>query len=153
MNMATKKEIQSLFGMFDSEPKLNTLEDRIKMQKLVYLSEVSGIDLGFTFTWYIYGPYSPDLTRVMFEKETGKPSNFSDNHTTKKKIQGLELNLGENIKSGAKLELIASLHYVLSIAKKQKISEKNALQIIYDQKPQFKKQEVNDAHKIAEKFL
>ena len=151
--MTTKKEIQTLFGMLDSEPKLNTLEDRIKMQKLVYLSEISGIDLGFSFTWYIYGPYSPGLTRVMFEKETGKPSNFSDNHTTKKKIQGLISNLGENIKSGAKLELIASLHYVLSIAKKQKITEKDALRIIYNQKPQFTKQEVNDALKIVEKLF
>ena len=78
---------------------------------------------------------------------------FSDNHTTKKKIQGLKLKLGENIKSGAKLELIASLHYVLSIAKKQKTTEKDALQIIYEQKPQFTKQEVNDSLKIAQKLF
>lgn len=150
--MATKTEIQSVFKELGVEPKLDTLNDRIKIQKLVYLSEISGIDLGFSFRWYIHGPYSPELTRVLFGKETGTSSNLS-NYDFRKELDGLKSIIGDAIQSSSSLELIASLHYVLSIAKRQKSSEKAALEIIHEQKPQFTKEDVNDGLKIARRLL
>jgi uncharacterized protein YwgA len=42
---------------------MSTFGSRIKLQKLVYILKSLGIHFGYDFTWYIYGPYSPDLTR------------------------------------------------------------------------------------------
>jgi uncharacterized protein YwgA len=40
---------------------MNSLDSRIKLQKLVYILRSEGIDFGYNFTWYIRGPYSSDL--------------------------------------------------------------------------------------------
>lgn len=152
MIMATRSEINLLFKMLGSEPKLDVLSDRKKLQKLVYLSQVVGIDLDFPFTWYIYGPYSPNLTRVVFGEKQGSSSNFSDSTTNKRKIELLKSILGEMINSSDKLELIASLHYVLTLAEKQKISEDKVKSTVKDLKPQFEKKEIEECLIIAKKL-
>ncbi|ADB57086.1 hypothetical protein [Archaeoglobus profundus] len=40
---------------------IETFEDRLKLQKIVYIAKHFGIDLGYEFNEYIRGPYSPDL--------------------------------------------------------------------------------------------
>lgn len=46
---------------------IRTLDDRKRIQKAVYLGQLSGVDLGYRFGWYRMGPYSPQLTRDYFE--------------------------------------------------------------------------------------
>lgn len=46
---------------------ISTLADRKRVQKAVYLGQAAGADLGYGFSWYILGPYSPSLTRDYFE--------------------------------------------------------------------------------------
>lgn len=42
-------------------------DDRKTLQKVVYLASVLGADLGYQFGWYVYGPYSPALTRDYYD--------------------------------------------------------------------------------------
>ena len=51
----------------EPEFSMNEFSSRFRLQKYVYMAEVFGVDLGYKFSWYIHGPYSPDLTRVAFE--------------------------------------------------------------------------------------
>jgi len=44
-----------------------TVADRKRIQKAVYLGQLSGADLGYRYGWYIMGPYSTSLTRDYFE--------------------------------------------------------------------------------------
>lgn len=44
-------------------------KDRLKLQKYIYLIQNRGIPLGFYFNFYLYGPYSTDLTRASFQIE------------------------------------------------------------------------------------
>jgi hypothetical protein len=37
------------------------LEGRIAVQKKIYLLQASGVDLGYSFEWNNFGPYSPEL--------------------------------------------------------------------------------------------
>lgn len=46
---------------------LESLEDRIKLQKLVYLMQAVGLRLKYNYNLYLHGPYSPELTRDAFE--------------------------------------------------------------------------------------
>jgi len=140
--MATKKEISSFFDCLGVEPSLETISDRIRMQKLVYLAEVFGMNTGFTFTWYTHGPYSPGLTKVMFDGANGKSSNLANTSKDLKNIDEMKNYLGEDIHSSEKLELIASLHYVLSVAKKAKSTEREALDLFYDEKRHFTENQV-----------
>jgi uncharacterized protein YwgA len=40
---------------------------RLRVQKIIYLLQESGINLGYNFSWYFYGPYSAELTRDAFQ--------------------------------------------------------------------------------------
>jgi uncharacterized protein YwgA len=40
--------------------------NRLRIQKYVYLAKYYGLDLGYSYTMYRYGPYSPDLTAAYY---------------------------------------------------------------------------------------
>jgi uncharacterized protein YwgA len=46
---------------------IGTFEGRLVLQKTVYLLQSLGFYLGYKFSWYIHGPYSPDLTKDAFK--------------------------------------------------------------------------------------
>lgn len=48
------------------DPKISTLYDRKKVQKAVYIGQEAGVDLGYSYGWYLLGPYSPELTKDYF---------------------------------------------------------------------------------------
>ena len=46
---------------------MDIFDDRLMLQKTIYLLKSFGFDLGYIFNWYIHGVYSPDLTKDGFE--------------------------------------------------------------------------------------
>ena len=54
------KVLLDQLGVPDS---IETIDDRKRVQKAVYLGQLSGVDLGYRFGWYVFGPYSPALTK------------------------------------------------------------------------------------------
>lgn len=38
-----------------------TYEERRMVQAAVYIAKVAGVDCGYRYGWYVYGPYSPTL--------------------------------------------------------------------------------------------
>lgn len=48
---------------------VSNFADRLKVQKFVYILQNRGINIGYLFNFYLYGPYSTDLTRTAFQIE------------------------------------------------------------------------------------
>ena len=46
---------------------MDNFNGRLRFQKTVHLLQSFGIDLGYSYNWYLRGPYCPDLTKVGFE--------------------------------------------------------------------------------------
>ncbi len=46
---------------------IETIGERIMLQKKVYLTQELGVPLGFEYSWYLHGPYSPDLTTATYQ--------------------------------------------------------------------------------------
>ena len=42
---------------------ISNVADRLRLQKSVYLAQEMGIPLGYGYSWYVKGPYSPALTQ------------------------------------------------------------------------------------------
>src|SRR3712207_9330456 len=40
---------------------------RKRVQKAVYIGQLTGVDLGYRFSWYVKGPYSTALTRDYYD--------------------------------------------------------------------------------------
>ena len=68
---------------------IDTLDDRKLIQKAVYLGQLSGVDLGYRFGWYIRGPYSTSLTRDYFSlaQALGSKDDAWKNLNLKKRVK------------------------------------------------------------------
>jgi len=55
------------FGQMNEEIDLCSLDTRVVLQKKVYFLQEFGCKLGYSFGWYLKGPYSTDLTRDAYQ--------------------------------------------------------------------------------------
>lgn len=93
---------------------------RLILQKAVYLLEEAGIRLGYSFNWYLRGPYSPSLTRDLFDLASNGEDVAgwvldNDSKAVASRVQTLlSPSADEELVSKARrLELLASLHYLV----------------------------------------
>lgn len=63
--MRLKVVVEGIFPETGIE--LENFEQRLILQKSIYLIQRLGIDLGYRFSWYVHGPYAPDLTVAAFK--------------------------------------------------------------------------------------
>lgn len=61
--------------------------------------------------------------------------------------------LGSDIKSSRALELIGSLHFLMNVSKKKRLSKKEIIENFLKVKPQFNKEEVEFYYKQIEKEI
>lgn len=66
MSMEKHKKVIAFFKELGFEFDISRFDDRLIAQKLVCLLELKGIDLGYSCSLYVRGPYSPDLTQDLF---------------------------------------------------------------------------------------
>jgi uncharacterized protein YwgA len=105
------------------------MAERLKLQKIVYLLQAYGMQLGYGYIWYKYGPYSHDLVSdayAVLNSEKGrykeKTKGWEFGESTKRKFEEFEKKLGDILDDAGRLELLASVHYLYS-HKKTDVSE------------------------------
>lgn len=133
---------------------LDSLSNRILLQKKFYLLQRSGINLGFQYNWYVHGPYSPDLTSAAYECMSEGKEAFQDFqlHGDVTKIIDKINNL-INLKSSNKIdetswyELLASYIYL-----RKENDVETAKNKLVSAKPKFSLEDANEAERIMEAF-
>lgn len=98
---------------------ISGFDSRLILQKTVYLIEEAGIKLSYSFNWYLRGPYSPALTRDLFDLASNNEDVATwvlDDHSRAiaQRISPLISDPpNEDLSLKARrLELLASLHYL-----------------------------------------
>jgi len=66
MSVSVELKLLAYFKELGRKPDLATLPSRRVFQKLTYFIQELGLNLGYSFGWYIYGPYSPGLASTGF---------------------------------------------------------------------------------------
>lgn len=66
MTMEQRKKVIAFYKELGFRPDIAQFDDRLIAQKLVCLLDLKGIDLGYSCSLYVRGPYSPDLTKDLF---------------------------------------------------------------------------------------
>ncbi|HBE69751.1 MAG TPA: hypothetical protein DDW52_16520 [Planctomycetaceae bacterium] len=109
------------------EAEIGEIENRIRLQKAVYLAQRLGADLGYRFSWYLRGPYSTNLTADYYSLK--EALNVGDDDSN-------EFELIDNMKTQLRrakelfqvpqdveledehewLELLASLDYLIKVS-------------------------------------
>ena len=91
---------------------MKTFSNRLKLQKIIYLVQANGIHLGYSFSWYLHGPYSADLTKDAYQLEDFskvKKIGFED-PKIEAKFNDIENKIGSNKDSDTWLEVSTSIH-------------------------------------------
>ncbi len=92
---------------------LQTFTGRLFFQKQVYLLQALGLPLEYSFSWYLYGPYSPDLTRDGFNLLPIYSKLNEESLPQEKQIIDHFFSLfGTRTGDKTWLEVISSIHYL-----------------------------------------
>lgn len=129
----------SLLGL--SKPDMeNNFDDRLQLQKIVYLLWADGISLGYGFNWYAHGPYSPKLAADGYALDDaifkyGAKIILNDEGNIAAKIKSFKDFLGNDINDPTYLEILASLHYIKTIVFDGKDDSEKITSWLMEQKP------------------
>lgn len=119
-----------------------SVDDRKRVQKAIYLGQLTGVDLGYRYSWYLKGPYSTSLTRDYYNLAEEIAAG-SDDHQAKELKPALKQKLeavkplmsppaGIEISQENWLELLASYHFLTNVSGKTK---QGAIEVLQAQKP------------------
>ena len=117
------KLVLDRIGFEDIE--IDNFTKRKILQKKIYLLQLTGVDLGHRYNWYLKGPYCPALANDTFTlreeiKYDDDFNNYELNSKTKSKFDTLNkiVSLPDTPETSEPewLELVASLHYLKHIA-------------------------------------
>jgi uncharacterized protein YwgA len=130
------KVLNSYLSVLGVPPDIDTVEDRKRVQKAVYLAQAAGANLGYDYNWYVKGPYSPDLANDYYKlseallvndipppgAETTNAQNTPKlKDSTRQKLKSLAkiINTPDGVKLSQEdwLELASSLHYLQAVSR------------------------------------
>jgi hypothetical protein len=131
-------KLTELFGL-----KRDSIKDRIKLQKTIYLLQAYGLHSGYGFSWYKYGPYSQDLSydayavlgpeRSVYKEKTASWK-FCQNSL--RRFEQFKKVCGDVLNNPQKLELVASVDFVRQTWQPE-MTRTNAVGIFKQCKTQF----------------
>jgi len=117
MQVDTKTILYKVAKVFNL--KRGSTEERLKLQKIIYLLQVYGLRLGYGFSWYRYGPYSQDLVYDAYtvlasegERYEENTRSWQFNENTIKRFKSFKVICGNVLSDPKKLELAASVDFV-----------------------------------------
>jgi uncharacterized protein YwgA len=143
--MSNKSE--AIFGLlkrikeFDS----NNFEDRLFAQKICYILQKGfGLDLGYKFKWYVYGPYSSDLATNLYKiNDTSNLELIEFKSEENEKIFKTAIDFFKITKPNIdEIELFASILY---IRKNCNFDMDETIDALHRRKPKFSKNEIKKA--------
>jgi uncharacterized protein YwgA len=154
--IALKLTIDSLGLTFQ----IDEFRDRLILQKAVYLVQAAGVHLGYYYQWYLHGPYCPSLTRDEYAVAADINAGLDESKGWRldaislDKLGGLSaiFNESDRGKLATKLELLASVHFLL---KRQQIPDNSTTEITTVLKKfgkNFTEQEIKNAMRELRKY-
>ena len=111
--MTSPEMLAGLFNGIDRTLSMDQFDDKLEVQKITYLAQESGIDLGYEFEWYIRGPYckqvSEDAHKAIDSNLTELPNNVGLNQ---EQVNEFGEMLRPHLNNTDWLEIAASILYL-----------------------------------------
>jgi uncharacterized protein YwgA len=133
--------------------KVDTFMDRLIMQKTVYLAQAAGVNLGYYYHWYLYGPYSPSLTRDEFAIDMDISADMDESKGWKlddqssKRLENMRGIFTESDRNALakKLELLASVHFLVDRKQVTRVDSSQITATLRNFKKDFNEENVENA--------
>jgi len=140
-------------GFFEPRRFKKDFERRLITQKTIYILQAFGLYLGYSFNWYLRGPYSPGLTRDAYslaEMYQYIPSARFQNPNEEKRFGEFQKMLEEIGKNSRFLELIASTHFVRRV--NPELDSEGLFKQIVNRKPRTRRSDFDRAIELLGKY-
>jgi len=114
--MASKETLGAVFNTVGNFS-LETFDDRLIIQKTVYMLQAFGLNIGYHFSWYLKGPYSTGLTTDAYNLQSEQPQclemslRFPNREVEDAFNKYMEF-MSDKRNDAHRLEIIASVHYL-----------------------------------------
>jgi uncharacterized protein YwgA len=133
--------------------KVDTFMDRLIMQKTVYLAQAAGVNLGYYYHWYLYGPYSPSLTRDEFaiamdiSPDMDESRGWKLDEQSSKRLEDMRGIFDEPNRDALarKLELLASVHFLVDRKQVTGVDKSQITETLKRFKKDFSEEDVKEA--------
>jgi uncharacterized protein YwgA len=132
---------------------LTSFDHRLIFQKTIYLLQAFGLYLGFTFSWYIRGPYSPLLAHYgyILARTKGKiPLVRFVKAKSEKRFEEFLKFLGSRKNDAEWLEILASIHLLKKLYPNK--SKRAILQLVSLKQPYFSIRKCEEAWDHLERY-
>jgi uncharacterized protein YwgA len=133
---------------------INSFDNRLILQKAIYLAQAAGVDLGYYYHWYLHGPYSPSLTRDEYAIAVDLGSGIDESEgwkldkTSSSKLASLQSLIpqtDDKQQIRRKLELLASVHYLVSRKEVSACDAKEIIKVLKRFGKDFREEEIEKA--------
>lgn len=119
---------------------MDQFDDRLRLQKFIYLMQAFDVYLGYDFSWYLRGPYCTRLATCGFALADGiyqripqhDGTNRFASNTVQNRFNKFKEYIGGKENDAAYLEIAASLHYLI---KAVELNESKALKRVRKKVP------------------
>lgn len=119
--------------------KMDEFDDRLRLQKFIYLLQAHDIYLGYDFSWYLRGPYCTTLTAAGFALEgfyqqipkRSKGTRFASRTIQKRFDRFTRFIKGKESDTNF-LEAAASLHFLIRI---RQLTDDDAVSMVAEKMP------------------
>lgn len=163
MSVGREWRLLTYFRELKRKPDLTTLVSRKIFQKITYFMQEFGVDLNYSFGFYIYGPYSPELanegfeilsTPTIYQKETPKiePTEKETLTRVKKFLEDVRrISGGKN--EDYWLELLSSIHFLAHYSYPKARNPNEAWEVLETlKKKKFQEKDFRKAWDLLEEY-
>jgi len=109
---------------------------RLRIQKILYLLQELGLQTGWKFSWYVRGPYSPDLAHELFEHQQKGTRDSRVQDDERKALERFREKFGASPLSAQQLEAAAA---VVFVAKSSRLRSAGLVVAVSKEKPYLPK--------------
>ena len=141
---------------------MDNFDNRLLYQKLIYLTQNYGLSLGYGYSWYVKGPYSPELTKTLFTitpESLVESDNFrfQNDDIVIRKIHEIRTILDNKIQDPFFLEILASIVFIKKFLQTE-ISMENLRGELLKRKPKLQdninfERDFSEAFRLMPKFV
>jgi uncharacterized protein YwgA len=127
---------------FGKEIDMRSYDDRLILQKLVYILQCKGVAFDYFFGWYIRGPYSSALAADGYFIGEKKHKELGISPKEESVVKRTKELLGCSITDSKKMEIIASLLFLKQ--KNMSLDDSGVIMALKDLKPWLTVEEIAD---------
>jgi len=133
---------------------MSSFDERLALQKAIYLAQQMGVNLGYQFSWYLRGPYSKDLTSDAYSSIGAEtPEGWDVDAGVKAKLERFRPFIDSIRRKPDHVRELEKLASVLFVIKTGQVPQKDAAKIAARMKAagkDFDQREVDGAVKILQ---